>query len=1310
MKTFVLIAKGSISIVLLAFFLTYSSFGATFTATSSGNFSSSTTWSGGTVPPLTNVMDMIVIPSGINVNLDNTLTINGALASIAVEGTLTTTNSASLSLVTGTLSGAGVIILDTVDMKLGSALLFTGSLTANTLNSLTNFQSSANVTVNQTLHLTSGILTFISGGKLIMGSNSTIVISGGLLAVGAGGSVGLTANYNVTYTGNSSSAGVELSGSGLQNVTVQVDSGKSVTLTSDLAVSGTLSLKGGTLMLAGKNLTINGSVIDSAGGSVSATATSNVTINSSGGTTGIITFNGAGSVVNNLIVNVGSGNHAKIGGTVTVNGNLQLNGGTLNFNSTNLTLKGTITGSGNLSANSLSNLTVNTTSGGSTSISFASGGQLLNDLSISSSAGNSVSLASSLTVNGMLALNGGGAFKLNGNALTIGAAGSITGTDSIISNTSSDLIINSTIGISSLNLTGGIRNLTINSSGMGTVTIANNLDVSGTLSLQNGSLALNGKNLTINGNISAGGTGTISSTASSNITVNTTGGTTGAISFNPMASTVNNLTVNVGSGNQTKISGKVTVNGTLQLTAGILNFNNSDLTLKGSITGEGTLSANDSSNLILGTTGNITLNFASGGQVLKNLSISPSSGSSVMLASSLTINGMLSLNGGGTLNLNGNALTLGIASSIAGIDSIVSNSSSDLTINSQGGISSLNITGGIRNLTVNSGSTGNVTLGNNLTISGILSLQSGSLQLNGKNLTIIGGVANSGSGTISSTGSSNVSINTTGGTVGIIAFNAMGSAVNNLIVNVGSGNHAKISGNLSVNGMLQVNSGILNFGNTTLTLDSIVGTGILSGNGSSNLTLNTTTGTTLTFAVGGQLLKNLSVSPSTGNSVSLGSPLTVNGMLSFTGGGTFDLNGNLLTLGEASSIIGMNAIVSNTSSDLTINATGGISLLNLTGGIRNLTINSGASGNVNLGNNLTVSGILSMQNGTLRLNGKDLTIAGNISAGGMGTISSDSTSDISISPVTSLLGGLRFSLNANTVGNLTVTLPNGGSANIVTDLNIAKKLNLMGGTLNIGANKLSIETSGSILGSSNSSYIITETGGSLGMNVAVGESNKVNFPIGTLTHYAPATVQLNSGLGSGQIHLGVVNDVKAQGTTGVDISTNQPVVDATWNISSDITANLDMNLKVMWSSAMEVNGFNRNSAYISRYVNGKWDSSLAIAATSEMSGMFSVERTGITSLSPFTVFDKTTTVVKESGNLSFEVYPNPTVDVIIIQNPTESAELITMDIYNSLGQLINSYKLTDPTSTISVRELARGNYFIKFSSKGVSSIRYFTKI
>lgn len=835
MNNYISSIQKKISLLLFSLVLTGISYGSIFTATTSGNFSSTATWAGGIVPPTTILLDQITIQSGVTVNLDNNITINGVLAQLDVEGTLNTANSSSLSIDLGTLTGAGTILLNAIDINAGSTISFTGSLTANTLGIANGFQSSAHIIAGQTLNLISGTLSLVSGGSLDVSNNGTIVISGGLLSVGTGGSVGLTGNYNVIYTSNSSIAGVELTGSGLQNVTVNVNSSSSVTLTSNLTVAGTLSFTGGTLILAGYNLTINGAVAASGTGTVSSTSASNISINTSGGTTGTITFSGIASAVNNLTINVGAGNQANIGGMVTVNGTLQLSTGMLSFNNAALTINGNVSGSGSLSGNSSSNLTVTTSGGLATALNFAVGGQSINDFNISVGSGNFVTLGSALTVNGTLSLAGGSNINLNGYTLTVGATGSITGTGSI-----------------------------------------------------------------------------------------------------------------------------------------------------------------------------------------------------------------------------------------------VANSSSGLTINSTGGISSLIITGPIGNLTINSGGSGSVTLGSNVIVSGMLTLQSGSLVLNSYGLTITGDIAASGSGTISSTSNSNISIATT----------------------------------------------------------------------------------------------------------------------------------------------------------------------------------------------------------------------------------------------SSITGSLNFSAGANSVGNFTVNIGSGGSINIGTNLNVSGTLNFTAGTMNIGVNALVIGASGTISGTGSTSYVITGPGGYVQIGITAGAGTAVNFPIGTSTYFAPANIQLAAGSASGQVQVGVMSNVYAQGTAGVDLSATQPLVDATWNVHSDITSNLNLNLQVIWSAAMEVNGFDHTAAYISHYINSSWDMSATAAATAEAGGMFGLQKNGITSLSPFAVFNQgTATAIAEiNTDVMFRVFPNPANDNIIVQNIAASTEPVNMDIYNSTGQLMGNYKLTDATSTVSVKGLASGSYSIKFYNNKMSSTKSFIKM
>jgi MSHA biogenesis protein MshQ len=348
-KTVSILKKISLTLIMLV--LTKVGYSASFTAVSSGDFSNNATWAGSVAPASLVLIDQIFIPVGIDVNLDNDLSINALAAQLDVNGTLTTNNNSSLTINAGVLSGTGSIVVNTLSINVSPLLSFTGDITANTLNSTTGFQSAATIAVVQVLNLTAGTLSLVSGGSLTMISNGTITVAGGLLSVGVGGALDLSNSYNVNYTSGTVLAGVELNGTGLQTVTINVGAGNTVTLTDDLTVPGTLSLTSGTLVLNSNDLAINGAVAATGAGTVLSTALSNISINTSTGNVGSLNFSGFTSTVNSLTVNVANGNEATIGGNLTVAGPLQLNSGTLNFSNTNLTLNGGITVTGTLSGN-----------------------------------------------------------------------------------------------------------------------------------------------------------------------------------------------------------------------------------------------------------------------------------------------------------------------------------------------------------------------------------------------------------------------------------------------------------------------------------------------------------------------------------------------------------------------------------------------------------------------------------------------------------------------------------------------------------------------------------------------------------------------------------------------------------------------------------------------------------------------------------------------------------------------------------------------------------------------------------------------
>jgi hypothetical protein len=233
----------------------------------------------------------------------------------------------------------------------------------------------------------------------------------------------------------------------------------------------------------------------------------------------------------------------------------------------------------------------------------------------------------------------------------------------------------------------------------------------------------------------------------------------------------------------------------------------------------------------------------------------------------------------------------------------------------------------------------------------------------------------------------------------------------------------------------------------------------------------------------------------------------------------------------------------------------------------------------------------------------------------------------------------------------------------------------------------------------------------LELHATAGGSTSIAFPIGTAANYAPASIHLNTGSASSQIQVGVAPGIWSLGTSGTNLALTQPSVDATWMVSSSVITNLNVNLEVMWSPAMEVHSFNRTTSYISHFANAAWDMSTIASASVQAGGMFSLIRTGLTSLSPFSVFDQNAVTALDEVNTSegFLVFPNPVSEFINIQFATKTTEPVTADIYNAVGTKVACYNLNSGIQNISTSNLAKGNYFIRFYNSSVNSTKAFVK-
>ncbi len=72
---------------------------------------------------------------------------------------------------------------------------------------------------------------------------------------------------------------------------------------------------------------------------------------------------------------------------------------------------------------------------------------------------------------------------------------------------------------------------------------------------------------------------------------------------------------------------------------------------------------------------------------------------------------------------------------------------------------------------------------------------------------------------------------------------------------------------------------------------------------------------------------------------------------------------------------------------------------------------------------------------------------------------------------------------------------------------------------------------------------------------------------------------------------------------------------------------------------------------------------------------------------------------KEIKNLDFEVFPNPTTDVVNVQLPT-GTNSATAKVFDTSGRLIATQEISNPREQINISTLASGIYVLRISSEG----------
>lgn len=351
---------------------------------------------------------------------------------------------------------------------------------------------------------------------------------------------------------------------------------------------------------------------------------------------------------------------------------------------------------------------------------------------------------------------------------------------------------------------------------------------------------------------------------------------------------------------------------------------------------------------------------------------------------------------------------------------------------------------------------------------------------------------------------------------------------------------------------------------------------------------------------------------------------------------------------------------------------------------------------VDLGTNVTLNGLLALTKGTLDFNGHDFTFDTNSGlVNSQGIFKVNTPSMLHIKPATALTGELRFVNGGNTLSNL--TLNTSGTIALGSPLKIANLLDLQNGKLDVQGNKLSLITGATVIHASANSYVVTGTGGFMAADIAA-DSNFM-YPVGTAAAYAPCTISSNNNTVYNGFGVAVNAGVLAMGTSGPDMSTKQPMVGLTWFAYHSSTG-MDIDMQVAWDASQEKGPFDRANCYVSQLVGSWWDKIQDTNAVQAPGGLWTVNRTGIRSLSAFAVFDNTTVDVQGQPLAKrLNVHPNPATHTLMV--PVTAATDIA--IYNAQGQRVIYTRVNAAAHDINIEQLPAGMYLVRAGDGSVAT-------
>ena len=609
-----------------------------------------------------------------------------------------------------------------------------------------------------------------------------------------------------------------------------------------------------------------------------------------------------------------------------------------------------------------------------------------------------------------------------------------------------------------------------------------------------------------------------------------------------------------------------------------------------------------------------------------------------------------------------------------------------------------------------------LTLGAHLTVEDSLILEAGSLSLGssgslmvmtGSDIRVNDGTFSIGSGFFDNTNVHSVTYVGTSKTTG----DEMTGEVTDVWVTLSSANQTVTQsdsvtvrgtmhhhmGMWSINGyMLILRGDYMNQNNSTIT-----------GGNTSDLRIESgvTFNSPLRFTSGSSSLNNLQLMGTGATNLDINSDLDIygdymldNGHVNMSGsstlrmmtGSSVTINQGTMTLGSGSDFDGTNSYNVNylgASKSSTWETSGS--------GLNDLSLDmTNANDSVYMMHSTRINGMLNLEKGTWSMHGNRLRLDGDVSTTTNGWLRGYGNSDLYINTSAALSDTLYFA-NGSEMDTLSIDMTGGGQ--VMTNSNLwVNDIVMINGGMHIWNNQLSVKSTGSITGDNADNYIMIDGSGTLNMMVN-SASTYVKFPVGTTNGYGAAHIQRNAGSPSGMVSVNTTDGVYSNGLfgSGIDLTTSESMVNRTWDFNSAGAVNV--NMKLEWTDGLEMNGFDRNNAFISHYTGSAWDNTTASSSgTSTTTGYYTMTRSNITSFSPFSIMDINAVVglKQEVASVTGKVYPVPaTNEVTVDLNNANNYELHLIDALGNVVKEVNVNNSKDYKFDIS--DLPGGVYLLK---------------